>query len=187
VSQSIGPSWKHIQLRVAINSAAVGRNPNCVSQSIGRSGFSHLTASRNKVGRSGKQSPMCVAGNRTQLETHPIASLDIHLMADGPPLSGGTGNSGVMGLYIGVGKVHYQSSFRNDPGFQISIKTLVHLHLKTLVHLRISYISQMDSCDTNSTGIYACLHSCRSFLLTDFNILQTVLVVGSLGDRHFEE
>ena len=55
-----------------------------------------------------------------------------------------------------VRKVHYQSSFRNDPGFQISIKTLVHLHLKTLVHLRISYISQMDSCDTNSTGIYVC-------------------------------
>ena len=45
---------------------------------------------------------MCVAGNRAQLETHPIASLDIQLMADGPPLSGGPGNSGVMGLYIGL-------------------------------------------------------------------------------------
>ena len=90
------------------------------------------------------------------------------------------------GWGLTVEKVHYQSSFRNDPDSQISIKTLVHLHLKTLVHLRTSYFSQMDSCDTNSTGIYACLHSCRSFLLTDFNILQTVLVVGSLGDRHFE-
>ena len=112
----VGRSGKQSQLRVAVNrtqleahptqvaikSAAVGSNPNCVSQSIGRSGFSHLTASRNKVGRSGKQSPMCVAGNRTQLETHPIASLDIQLMADGPPLSGGPGNSGVMGLYIGL-------------------------------------------------------------------------------------
>ena len=37
-----------------------------------------------------------------------------------------------------------------------------------------------------STSKYVCLRSSRLFILTDLNILQTVLVVGSLGDRHFE-
>ena len=37
-----------------------------------------------------------------------------------------------------------------------------------------------------STSKYVCLRSSRLLFLIDLYILQTVLVVGSLGDRHFE-